>query len=265
MSIIRISIDDYIDSIIYELLSQYSINEGVDEVRETLIRIREAIKNKIKDLGYDIRNLSSEDIKRMCKVIVICALMVGGKHATTRNGHTHYKIDSQLSHENIKDSVNTFFLCEDFIDKVECVKKEMERIEKLNPSIKGKITISPMAIVYYATKDDFDIPLMIAQLRQESMFGTSNMAIKTNNPFSEGLWSDGTVRSTFKTQDESIPSYIKLMKDNYLVNGKTVDELLKDGGFVNKLGQRYASDNTYERKIRNIRNDIIRRYPSLAK
>jgi hypothetical protein len=55
------------------------------------------------------------------------------------------------------------------------------------------------------------------------------------------------------------------MLEDYLDDGNiTVDNLLADGKFVNFDGKRYASDRRYERKLRNMRNTLIRNYPCLS-
>ena len=55
------------------------------------------------------------------------------------------------------------------------------------------------------------------------------------------------------------------MQRDYLDNGnKSVGSILADGKFVNHMGKRYASDPQYEKKIRRIRNGLIRNVPVLA-
>ena len=54
------------------------------------------------------------------------------------------------------------------------------------------------------------------------------------------------------------------MNSSYIVNGKSLFDLLVPGEFVNGIGKRYASDVNYERKIKNLRNRILQKYPELA-
>jgi hypothetical protein len=58
--------------------------------------------------------------------------------------------------------------------------------------------------------------------------------------------------------------YVKLLRNDYLIDGKTLFNLLKPGQFVNYNGDSYASDTNYEKDIKNIRNRIIRMYPILG-
>ena len=47
-------------------------------------------------------------------------------------------------------------------------------------------------------------------------------------------------------------------------NGKTLEDLLVPGKFVNDNGDRYASDKNYEKNIAYLRNFIINKFPELA-
>ena len=53
------------------------------------------------------------------------------------------------------------------------------------------------------------------------------------------------------------------MASHYLIDGKTIYDLMTPGKFVNELGKRYAQDPNYENKIKSIRNRIIKMYPEL--
>lgn len=112
----------------------------------------------------------------------------------------------------------------------------------------------------------FDLPLLLAQMQCESNFGLNGTrCAKTNSPFSVGLYDNGRNIVTYASQDDAIDSYIRIMQNDYLTNGKSVNDLLKDGCFVNKNGHRYAQDPNYEQKIRATRNAIIKKYPSLKR
>ena len=55
------------------------------------------------------------------------------------------------------------------------------------------------------------------------------------------------------------------MLEDYLDGGNiSVDKLLLDGNFVNFNGKRYASDKKYERRLRFIRNTLLKTYPCLS-
>jgi Rne/Rng family ribonuclease len=59
---------------------------------------------------------------------------------------------------------------------------------------------------------------------------------------------------------------VGLQKNGYLFVGDTLIDksLLSDGNFVNFNGKRYASDKKYERRLRSIRNTLLRTYPCLS-
>lgn len=147
--------------------------------------------------------------------------------------------------------------------KIEDVTKYIaQALKNQNMSIEN-LQLSPEKIVDVCQKNNFDLPLLLAQAHLESCFGMTNRARKTNSVWSVGSYDSGKNACTYPTQDDSIQPYINLMKAKYL-NDKSIDELLSPGGFVNDLGMRYASDKNYENKVKSIRNKIIRLYPDLA-
>ena len=123
--------------------------------------------------------------------------------------------------------------------------------------------MSPEKIVDICDENGFDLPLLLAQAHQESCFGMTNRARRTNSVWSVGSYDNGKDVCKYANQNSSIQPYINLMKNNYLAD-KTIDELLSPGNFVNKKGLRYAQDKNYEGKIKNLRNRIINKYPELA-
>jgi hypothetical protein len=83
--------------------------------------------------------------------------------------------------------------------------------------------------------------------------------------FSVGAWDNGQNRAKYASQNDAIKHYIQSMLEDYLDGGNiSVDELLSDGNFVNFNGKRYASDKKYERRLRSIRNTLLRTYPCLS-
>lgn len=104
---------------------------------------------------------------------------------------------------------------------------------------------------------------MLTAAHLESCFGATNRAKRTNSVFSVGAYDNGKDIVTYSDPNESIYGYIKLINNDYLINGKTINDLLRPGGFINKNGHRYASKKNYEKILRNIRNKIINTYPEL--
>lgn len=150
-----------------------------------------------------------------------------------------------------------------FEKKVIAVKEYMEFSAICQEYSPNDIALNPEFIVKIAEEKNFDIPLLMAQAHLESCFGLSPRAKKTNSVFAVGLYDDGTNACIYKTQNESIESYINLMQSNYLINGKSINDLLKKGSFIDMHNRRYAKDINYEYKIQNLRNKIIKKYPEL--
>lgn len=150
-----------------------------------------------------------------------------------------------------------------FKEKVEALKSYMEMAAKNQNYNPEAIQISPEAMIDACNQTGFDLPLLIAQAHLESCFGLTPRARRTNSVFSVGSYDNGKNAVTYGSQDACILPYINLMKNNYL-RDRSVDDLLKPGSFVNGLNKRYASDKSYENKVKSIRNRIISKYPILT-
>lgn len=120
------------------------------------------------------------------------------------------------------------------------------------------------AMVKESEKYNFDLPLLMAAAHLESCFGATPRAQRTNSVFSVGSYDNGKNVVRYNHPNESIEGYISLLNNDYLINGKTIDDLLKPGAFVNKNGHRYASKANYESLLKSIRNRIIKQYPELV-
>ena len=151
-----------------------------------------------------------------------------------------------------------------FQKKVEACKAYMEYALKNQNYTLDSTGLKPETLVRASIEKGFDLPFLMAVAHQESCFGATPRARRTNSVFSEGSWDDGSDRVKYSDPNESVYGYIDLLNRSYLVNGKTLFDLLKPGSFVNGMGKRYASDTKYENKIKSIRNRIIKKYPELA-
>ena len=114
--------------------------------------------------------------------------------------------------------------------------------------------VSAEILVRTCDEYDFDLKLMLAQGQLESHFGTRGLAAITNSVFNVGAFDDGRILYTYEEPNESIEPYVNLIKKYYLVN-KSVNDLLNKR-FVNHKGKRYASNRSYERKLRDIISDM---------
>lgn len=150
-----------------------------------------------------------------------------------------------------------------FIQRVNAVKKYMKAAAENQGYNPEDIKLSPEAMVLAAEENDFDLPFLLAQAHLESCFGLTPRARKTNSVFSVGCYDNGKNVCKYSTQDDSIIPYINLIKNDYLVDGKTIENLLQKGKFVNAINKRYASDPYYEGKVKNIRNRIVSKFPEL--
>lgn len=147
-------------------------------------------------------------------------------------------------------------------EKVDAVYNYMVESIKNRGYDSNKLILSPDYIVKISYKNNYDIPLLLAQAHLETCFGFSNRAKRTNSVFAIGSHDNGYNTKIYKTQNQSIEDYIKIMNSHYLKN-KKVKHLLNN--FVNKNNKRYAANKQYENKIKTLRNNIINKYPILAK
>ena len=168
-------------------------------------------------------------------------------------------INAVTSENKYEEQVDTTFQ-----EKVEACKKYMEYALKNQNYTLESTDLEPETLVRASIEKNFDLPFLMAVAHQESCFGATPRAQRTNSVFSEGCWDNGTNKTIYSDPNESVYGYIDLMNRSYIVNGKTLMDLLKPGNFVNGIGKRYARDAKYESKINYLRNRILQKYPELA-
>lgn len=147
--------------------------------------------------------------------------------------------------------------------RVEACRKYMESALNNQGYNFNSTKLNPETLVSIADKYHFDLPFLMAVLHQESCFGSTPRARRTNSPFSVGSYDNGRNVVTYSDLNESITDYIKLLNKDYLISGKTIFDLMKPNSFVNKNGHRYAKDKSYEGKIKWLRDRIIKQFPEL--
>jgi hypothetical protein len=147
--------------------------------------------------------------------------------------------------------------------KVQACKQYMEFALNNKNKTLDDTKLKPETLVKCADEMNIDLPFLMAVAHQESCFGSTNRALRTNSVFSVGSYDNGKDYATYSDPNESVAPYIRLLKRDYLVNGKTIHDLLKPGMFVNHNGDRYASDKNYENSITYLRNLIIKKFPEL--
>ena len=168
-------------------------------------------------------------------------------------------INAAMAEQDATELVDTTFQT-----KVEACRKYMETALKNQNYSWESTDLKPETLVKASMEENFDLPFLMAVAHQESCFGATPRAQRTNSVFSEGSWDNGQNKVTYSDPNESVYGYIDLMNRSFIVNGKSLFDLLVPGEFVNGIGKRYASDVNYERKIKSLRNRILQKYPELA-
>ena len=168
-------------------------------------------------------------------------------------------INAAMAEQDATELVDTTFQT-----KVEACREYMETALKNQNYSWESTDLKPETLVKASMEENFDLPFLMAVAHQESCFGATPRAQRTNSVFSEGSWDNGKNTVTYSDPNESVYGYIDLMNRSYIVNGKSLFDLLVPGEFVNGIGKRYASDVNYERKIKSLRNRILQKYPELT-
>lgn len=172
-------------------------------------------------------------------LLTVCTVLMGKGIQTITRSKSHalcvYEDMNRLKYENIKYELVTSI--DDYIQTV-----------APHSSLNG------LAIVDNCLKYNMDVCFVLAQGQNESQFGTTGLARKTNSVFNvlafDGhKFEDIHERGKYKYPDESIEPYMELLQKDYLVNGKTEFDLMHK--YVNKQGKRYASSETYESALKN--------------
>lgn len=88
------------------------------------------------------------------------------------------------------------------------------------------------------SEDEF-AELLYYQAILESGLGTKGLGARTNNPLNWGNFGDGSKVTSFPDKRTGFETAAKGILDNYLTEGKSIDELLVPGGYKNKAGNYY--------------------------
>lgn len=138
----------------------------------------------------------------------------------------------------------------------------VDKVDNYIKNVAKSSALNGLVIVNMCLEYDIDICFVLAQGEQESHFGTKGIARKTNSVFNVFAF-DGhdynmiNKNGKYVHPNDCVEPYLKLLKRDYLVDGKTEYDMLKK--YVNKRGQRYASDPEYEKilfdKVNKIRTN----------
>lgn len=218
---------------------------------------RKVIERLVEKYGIEILNETSLGKKLLP---YICAgILAMAPNSFNENPRNHRVIQTEVETGTIPQHILQFLEHQKEIAE----KYISENLQRNGRSI-DDVKFDIMDLVMSCYENDYDLPLMLAQLQVESHFGTDGQRQEdTKSIFSVGLHDNGKNYKNYKSYKEAIDDYINLMKTQYFQNGKvTIDQLLKN--FVDGQNRRYASDPNYKSSVRRTRNSIIRKHPDLA-
>ena len=150
------------------------------------------------------------------------------------------------------------------IEEYEIARNQLAiEVDNYISSVAPKANIDPYLMIDLCSEYDVDIRFVLAQGQIESHFATKGTAARTLSVFNVGAY-DGHSASRqrrngfgFSDPNESIEPYLQLITTEYMVNGKTESDLMKN--YVNGLGMRYASNPKYESMLRSVYKRISNR------
>jgi hypothetical protein len=221
----------------------------------------ESVAQLLQESFVDSKNI--DNLKRIIKRLLITGVaatsIITAINKTNLPNTDKEALLNAVMVDNQPSAVDTVFM-----QKVEACKAYMEYALNNQGYTLESTELKPETLVKASIENSFDLPFLMAVAHQESCFGATPRAQKTNSVFSVGSYDNGKNVVTYSDPNESVYGYIDLLNSSYIVNGKSLLDLLKPGGFVNGIGKRYAKDKTYEAKIKNVRNRILKKFPQLA-
>ena len=221
----------------------------------------ESVAQLLQESFVDSKNI--DNLKRIIKRLLITGVaatsIITAINKTNLPNTDKEALLNAVMVDNQPSAVDTVFM-----QKVEACKAYMEYALNNQGYTLESTELKPETLVRASMEKSFDLPFLMAVAHQESCFGATPRAQRTNSVFSVGSYDNGKNVVTYSDPNESVYGYIDLLNNSYIVNGKSLFDLLKPGGFVNGIGKRYAKDKTYEAKIKNVRNRILKKFPQLA-
>lgn len=221
----------------------------------------ESVAQLLQESFVDSKNI--DNLKRIIKGLLITGVaatsIITAINKTNLPNTDKEALLNAVMVDNQPSAVDTVFM-----QKVEACKAYMEYALNNQGYTLESTELKPETLVRASMENSFDLPFLMAVAHQESCFGATPRAKRTNSVFSVGSYDNGKNVVTYSDPNESVYGYIDLLNSSYIVNGKSLFDLLKPGGFVNGIGKRYAKDKTYESKIKNVRNRILKKFPQLA-
>ena len=136
----------------------------------------------------------------------------------------------------------------------------VDEVQHYIDSVSGQCSnLRALALIDECDANDIDLKFVLAQGELESHFGVKGIASVTNSVWNVGAFDgkgagDIHKKYHYKHPDESIKPYISLLKDRYINDSVSTNDLLVN--YVDKGGHRYASSGSYEIQLRSIYNRI---------
>ena len=133
-------------------------------------------------------------------------------------------------------------------------------VDKYIKTVAPKSCVDALNMIDLCSLYNVDLRLALVQGHLESHFATKGTAARTYSIFNVGAYDGHSAKRQIKNgfgyshPDYSVEPYLKLLVNDYLVNGVTELDLLQK--YINKDGKRYASSTTYEAQLRDLWNKI---------
>lgn len=169
----------------------------------------------------------------------ICAIGTTAFCASTAESFQKYENDTTQMMIDSPIEVDTVLLHESI--KTELIAEVDEYISKRTKN-KAHKSIAE-SIVNNALEHNIDICFMMSQTEIETNFGVYGMGRASSKRSLFGV----TTKRKYKSYDEAISDYCRVLKKFYLTKGRTEKDLMKK--FTTSKGKRYAGNPKYEKEL----------------
>lgn len=194
-------------------------------------------------------------LKSILKMVTLVVVTVGLAIGTTVI--THNKLSTSCGMTDYNYEIyrsRTELAMEGVHDRI------VTEIDEYIDSIAPDSGLNGIKLFEMCEKYGVDVRFAMAQAQAESHFGTEGMAAKTNIVWNVKTY-DGrkledirNKKDDFIHPDDSIEPYLRLLVNDYFVDGKTEEDMFIS--FVDYKGDRYASNPKYEEMMLGIYNRI---------
>lgn len=217
------------------------------QMKEGAEKVSEALFNLL--TNFQIPKFRKPAI-RMTLIFILLFINISGTQSVSEISEVRGMSTSMFTPEQIY--VNS--VKSKFHDKL------VEEVENYITQMAPESNLTPEYLVDKCLEYNTDIIFVLSQALLESHFGTRGKAAQTNSVWNVGTYDNGRILYTYKTPDESLEPYLKLINEKYLINitssGDTIykdlGHLVEDRGYTNYQGKRFASARGYENGMRKL-------------